>query len=130
MNVMLDSSVCIKWLREQRDIRVMLRPWIVRGECFMCGVVRAEVLRGVIRAPQHDRLGEIFDVMCEAPLGSAFWKRVTNLAWNLDRRGVILPLPDLAIAQAAIDCEATLITLDKHFAQIPKLTILKELPPV
>lgn len=130
MNVMLDSTVCIGWLREQRDIREMLRPWIARGECFVCGIVRAEVLRGTIRATQRDRLGEIFDVMCEAPLGSAFWKRVSNLAWSLDRQGVIVPLPDVAIAQAAIDCEATLITLDKHYLQIPQLRISKVLPEI
>ncbi len=129
MNLLIDSSAYIGWMRAQEDVPALVRPWIMRGECFMCGVVRAEVLRGIRRERQRERMGEIFDVMCEARLDSAFWKRVTTLARNLDRMGVILPLPDLAIAQAAIDCDATLITLDKHFAQIPNLTTLKKLPP-
>ena len=130
MNVLIDSSAYIAWMREERDLPALLRPWVVRGECFMNGLIRAEVLRGVRRERQRERMSEIFDVLNEAPLNSAFWRRVSLLAWNLDRAGVVLPLPDLAIAQTALDCECTVITLDNHFTQIPKLHVLRDLPPV
>ncbi len=129
MNLLIDSSVYIDWLRKERDIPALLRPWIVRGECFMNGLIRAEVLRGIRRERQRDRMAEIYDVMNEAPMNSAFWRRVSLLAWNLDRAGVVLPLADIAIAQTAIDCECAIVTLDNHFDHIPKLTTLKELPP-
>lgn len=129
MNLLIDSSIYIDWMRKEQDVPALLRPWIVRGECFMNGLIRAEVLRGIRRERQRDRMSEIYDVMNEAPMNSAYWRRVSLLAWNLDRVGVVLPLPDVAIAQTAIDCQCTIITLDNHFKQIPKLTVLKELPP-
>jgi predicted nucleic acid-binding protein len=130
MNVIIDSSVYISWLRTQQHIPALLRPWIVRGECFMNGIIRVEVLRGVINARQRDRMAEIFDVMNEAPLHSTFWRRVAQLAWNMDRIGVTLPLPDLAIAQTAIDCNATVITQDQHFRHIPKINFRDSLPEI
>jgi predicted nucleic acid-binding protein len=129
MNLLIDSSIYIDWMRKEQDVPALLRPWIVRGECFMNGLIRAEVLRGIRRERQRDRMSEIYDVMNEAPMNSAYWRRVSLLAWNLDRMGVVLPLPDVAIAQTAIDCQCTIITLDNHFSQIPKLNALKELPP-
>ena len=130
MNVVVDSSVWIGWLRAHEDIVESVRPWIQRGELFLNGIIRAEVLRGIIREHQRDRMAEIFDVMNEAPTNSAFWKRVGLLAWNMDRMGVILPLPDLVIAQTALDCDAAIISTDKHYLHIPRLRVLDQLPPI
>jgi hypothetical protein len=58
---------------------------------------------------------------------SAVWHSATELAWELDRKGIVLPLPDLVVAACALSMEATVITIDTHFAKIPKLKIRREL---
>jgi hypothetical protein len=43
----------------------------------------------------------------------------------LRRKGINLPLTDIAIATLAIEYQFSLFTLDKHFDQIPGVKIYK-----
>ena len=107
----------------------MLAPWIQHGALWGCGVIRVEVLRGIVNSAQKDRIAAFFDVLPEIPSDANLWQEVTDLAWRLDRSGKVLPLTDLMIAVSAQRVGATVISLDEHFAQIPNLVWHKELPP-
>ena len=47
------------------------------------------------------------------------WEQTLELAWTLDRNGVVLPLQDLHIAACAAHIGAVILTLDDHFQQVP-----------
>lgn len=47
------------------------------------------------------------------------WESTLILAWELDRKGIVLPLPDLHIAACAMHSGAVILTYDEHFQMIP-----------
>lgn len=125
--ILLDSSIYIGWLRQKRSPALLLESRTRRGEVATCGIVRAEVLREVVDTAAKNDLSGFFDLLPEIPTTSAVWHSVTEIAWELDRKGIVLPLPDLVVAACALSVEATVITTDAHFAKIPKLKIRREL---
>ena len=48
-----------------------------------------------------------------------------KLSCSLRRKGVTLPLTDIAIAVLAIEHNLSIFTLDKHFEQIPGVKLHK-----
>jgi len=55
------------------------------------------------------------------------WEEISETAWSLDRKGKVVPVPDLIIAQCAKISGSTLITLDKDFKLIPGLKLSNSL---
>ena len=125
--MLVDSTIYIDLLRRGEDVQFLLRPALLGGQLFVCGVVRAEVLRGIRSVVVRDELSELFDLMTEVPTDTPVWRKATDLAWTLDRRGVVLPLTDLVIASCALVVGAAVVTNDPHFSQIPGLTVKKSL---
>jgi predicted nucleic acid-binding protein len=76
----------------------------------------------------HERMKALFEVLPTMQTDEATWERTAELAWNLDRRGVILPLTDLAIAASAIGAGAAVVSTDEHFRSVPELRVLSALP--
>jgi predicted nucleic acid-binding protein len=75
----------------------------------------------------RNELSELFDLMAEVPTDARIWAKVTDLAWKMDRRGVVLPLTDLVIACCAFAMHASVATTDPHFSQIPGWKVKKTL---
>ncbi len=121
--ILVDSCLYIRWLRERADIFDALGDHLRRGDLATCGVVRAEVLRGVVSVPARERMELLFSAMHEVALVPELWTEVAELAWELDRRGEVLPLTDIAIAACAKQAGATVITTDLHFAKVPGLKV-------
>ncbi|MSU53585.1 MAG: VapC toxin family PIN domain ribonuclease [Opitutia bacterium] len=121
--ILVDSCVYIRWLRDRADLFAELGDHLKRGELITCGVVRAEVLRGVVSVGARERMELLFAAMNEMSMGPAFWSEVADLAWELDRRGEVLPLTDIAIATCARKAGATVITTDPHFKKVPGLKV-------
>jgi predicted nucleic acid-binding protein len=124
--ILVDSCIYIRWLRERTDIFAKLGEHLRRGDLATCGVVRAEVLRGIVSVPVRERMELLFSTMHEVALMPALWTNVAELAWDLDRRGEVLPLTDIAIAACAKQAGATVITTDLHFAKVPGLKVRAE----
>jgi hypothetical protein len=126
--LLVDSTVYIDLLRAGRDPVVALRPWLLREELLACGVVRCEVLRGIVSRKVHERMKTLFDVLPTVESDGATWDSTAELAWNLDRRGVVLPVTDLLIAACALQAGATVVSTDAHFARVPGLHLVRSLP--
>jgi predicted nucleic acid-binding protein len=125
--MLVDSTIYIDLLRRGEDVRYVLRPSLLSGQLFVCGVVRAEVLRGIRTIAMRNELSEIFDLMLEVPTDARIWQMVVDLAWKLDRRGAVLPLTDIVIACCALVVNTPVITTDPHFSQIPDLIVKRSL---
>lgn len=121
--ILVDACIYIRWLRDRADLFAELGDHLKRGDLITCGVVRAEVLRGVISVGARERMELLFAAMQEAPMGPTIWSEVAELAWELDRRGEVLPLTDIAIAVCAREVGATVITTDPHFKKVPGLKV-------
>jgi predicted nucleic acid-binding protein len=125
--MLVDSTIYIDLLRSGEDVPYVLRPFLLSGQLFVCGVIRAEVLRGIRTIATRSEFSELFDLMVEVPTDARIWQMAADLAWKLDRRGAILPLTDIVIACCALVADTAVITTDPHFSQIPDLTVRRSL---
>ena len=88
-------------------------------EVATCGIVRSEVGRGMRDVNRLRKFQARWDVMLYVPTDNRLWVEVEALAWEMDRRGKILPLTDLVIACCARRINAVVLTFDAHFSEIP-----------
>lgn len=121
--VVADTSIWIEFFAgrpaltlEQalRDAAVVVPP-----------VVVAELLSGTLRA--KDRTA-IEDLLREIPIHETpleHWVRVGRLRADLRARGLSVSTPDAHVAQCALDLEAVLLTRDRVFARVARLTGLR-----
>lgn len=125
--VLPDSNFFIRSLREGADPFRLLEPHAATTEFITCGVVIAEVTRG-LRAPSlRQRFEHGFSFMTCVATSATIWERTAQLAWTLDRQGNILHIPDLVIAACALEADATVLTFDVDFQKIPGLRVIDRL---
>jgi len=125
--VLIDSNFYITHLRAGRNPFRELASAAGNWELFTCGMVMLEVLRGVRDPWQLAKLESAFSLMSCIPTSDLVWVSARQLAWELDRRGIILPAQDHLIAACALKADLALLTADGHFRQIPGLTVLESL---
>ncbi len=117
--VLVDSSFYIRAAREGRDPLRLLAPIAAMRDVAVCGVIRCEVGRGVKNPKVLDRYNAFWDVMIYVSTDNRLWDNVEKTLWQLDRQGIILPLPDVVIGCCAMRIGAVVLTHDDHFYQIP-----------
>lgn len=108
-------------MREGRHPLRLLEPIAHARDVATCGIVRAEVARGIRDKGLLKKFRARWDVMLNVPLDNRLCLEAEHLAWQLDRRGVVLPLTDIFIACCARRIGAVVLTFDKHFSHIPGL---------
>ncbi len=77
----------------------------------------------MVRPQEKADLAAFFDLLVHVPMDHHAWRDTEEMAWQLDRAGKVLPLPDLIIAVCALRAGAAVLTNDKHFALIPQLQL-------
>jgi predicted nucleic acid-binding protein len=124
-SILVDSNVFIDFLRAGKDPARELMKRFESTDLVTCGVVKAEVLRGVTSVAVRDKLEAFFDIMRFVETPDSVWNDTWQLAWHLDREGRVLPLTDICIAVCAQRAESAVLTSDRHFDRIPDLVVLK-----
>jgi predicted nucleic acid-binding protein len=87
------------------------------------------VLRGIIDRRIREWMEQLFDEMTDCPLDDVLVNAAAGLAWQLDRRGAVLPVPDLLIASCGLRAGAAVVTTDPHFQLVPDLKVLSASTP-
>lgn len=119
--VLPDSSWYINETRAKRDPLLQLAEISLSRDIATCGMVIAEVGRGIRHSKTLQRYRECWDAMLYADASKQTWKKTLELAWHLDRHGLVLPIQDVHIAACALSIQAVVLTHDPHFQKIPGL---------
>lgn len=127
-DVLVDSNVLIDVIRNYGDPAPVLLGWAGNRNLATCGMVRVEVLRGVVSRKAHRSTSDFFDVMINVPCGGPLWNDAADLAWRLDRKGIVIPGTDVVIAACAMRIGAAILTSDAHFGRIDGLEVIA--PPI
>ncbi len=125
--VLADSSYYIRLMREKRDPLRNLALASHSRDLAICGVVRVEVGRAIRPLERLRKFQAAWNVMINVPTDNRLWIDVETMAWELDRSGIFLPLPDLVIACCARRIGAVVLTFDEHFHQIPGIRAISHL---
>lgn len=113
--ILVDSTKYISWMGRGHNPVAILAPHLQAGELRSCGLIRLEVLRGVVKPKAKAELTDLFDLLPDIPLSTTILRQATDLAWQLDRKGIVLPTTDLIIATCALHVGASVVTEDSHF---------------
>lgn len=117
--VLADSSFYIRLLRQGQDPLQALAVAASTRDLVICGVVRCEVGRGLQAPKAREYFRAFWDVMINVPADARLWADVEQTLWELDRRGMVLPLTDVLIGCSAKRAGAVVLTHDRHFYDIP-----------
>jgi len=128
--VFLDTSVWIHYFRPQGDevIKTEIKSVLLAEQVFTCWVVKAELLAGAKDEEAFVYLSSIFEALEEISLTPEVWLEAARLGYNLRRRGLTIPLPDLLIAQAAAGEKLQLWHTNEHFEYIKEIIPLETRP--
>lgn len=125
--ILVDSSYFIRLESRRHDPFATLNEMEVDYEFAINGIVWGEVVRSRTDPRIRDRYEKTFALTRLLHLSAAGWQRVGRLAWELDRRGEVIPLTDVIIAVTALEHHAAVLTFDRHFQKIPGLIALSDL---
>jgi predicted nucleic acid-binding protein len=128
--VLVDSNVFIDLLRQKRNPVTVLDKWRGDRDFMTCGMVRLEVERGVVDSGIRNYMCRFFDLMRFVPTTNQLWAEAVELAWSLDRMGVVLPAADVIIAVHARKFGAAVLTSDGHFERIPGVRVYKPMEEI
>lgn len=126
-SVMVDSSWYIHQARLGKDPLKELALAAEDRDIAVCGIIVAEVGRGIRKRQFLESYVRAWAQMLYIPSTQNRWKETLDLAWHLDRKGIVLPIQDLHIAACSLHIGAVILTEDEHFRKIPGLTVVSEI---
>lgn len=124
--LMVDSSWYIQTSRDGRDPLIELALTAETRDIAICGLVMTEVGRGIRHRRYLNRYRRAWDQMLYVPSNRKRWEETLEIAWHLDRKGIVLPIQDVHIAACALNIGAAVLTLNTQFNQIPGVITLAD----
>lgn len=122
--VLVDTSVWIDFFRDTGHEEQSLRQLIQANRVVINSVIRLEILTGSQDESQYEKLDHYLEGLFEIVPDADTWEFSERIRFDLRREGVIIPIPDILIATAALRNDLPLFHRDDHFEQIAEHTPL------
>lgn len=123
--VIVDTSVLISFFRGENKIADKVSSLLQNNRVFTTGIIIAELLQGMKDMKEESNISDILAETSPLEITIDLWIKAGKLALSLRKKGINLPLTDVAIAALAIEHNLSIFTLDKHFEQIPGVRVYK-----
>jgi hypothetical protein len=123
--VIVDTSVLIDFLKGENPVSNTVTRLLEKKRIVITGIIIAELLQGIKNPKEEHIISELLTGIAILEADTAMWIQAGKLSASLRRKGVSLPLTDIAVAALAIENNLSVFTLDKHFEQIPGVRIYK-----
>ena len=98
---------------------------ILEGLAAINPIVRLELLVGCRDESEFAETDRELSGLTDFEMLDITWDTAARLGFNLRRKGVTVPVPDLLIAASAIEHEAVVVHADKHFIDIAQHSDLR-----
>ena len=124
--ILPDTCAWIDFFRgSQTPLAESLTRSLGQGNVVTCGVILCELLQGV-KKPDEELLAlNALQALPHLEMTRELWISAGQLAASLRKSGHTLPLSDVMIATLAISHDCAVLTVDRHFDQIPGLERVK-----
>jgi len=125
--MLADTSAWVRYLRPRGsdDLKVAMREALAREQVATCWVIRTELLVGAKDQNAFDVLLEALRGISDVPITEELWELAARLGYGLRKQGLLVPLPDLLIAQCAISSGRVLWHTDQGFERITEHSSLR-----
>jgi predicted nucleic acid-binding protein len=121
--VLIDTSVLIEFFKGQKSVSDAVSNLLQANRCATTGIIIAELLQGMKNLKEEFAITDLIEGMHIFEVSTGTWTKAGRIALALRRKGINLPLTDIAIAALAAEHNLQIFTLDKHFEQIPGVKI-------
>ncbi len=123
--VIVDTSVFINFLKGKEKYAMEVTALLEMNRVVTTGIIIAELMQGIRKQEEEEHIADIMTSINILEIPTELWIKAGKLSSSLRRKGITLPLTDIAIAAIAIDYNLSLFTLDKHFEKIPGVKVYK-----
>jgi predicted nucleic acid-binding protein len=123
--VLVDTSVWIEFFKPGSPTGKKLEDLIIKNSVRICGIILYELMQGVKSEPEKTIILDALSNIRYYEMTKSLWRKSADISASLKKKGLTLPMSDIFIASIAIEHNLSVFTLDKHFEQIPGVTIYK-----
>lgn len=123
--IFADTSAWIEFFKPGSKTGNALERLIVKSSVWISGIVLFELIQGVRSEDEKSKILATMSNLQYIEMSKPLWQKASELASLLRKRGLTLPLSDILIATVAIEHRLSILTLDKHFEQVPGVRIYK-----
>lgn len=123
--VIVDTSVLISFFRGEEKIADKVSSLLQNNRVVTTGIIIAELLQGMKDMKEESNISDILAETSPLEITIDLWIKAGKLALSLRKKGINLPLTDVAIAALAIEQNLSIFTLDEHFKKIPGVRVYK-----
>jgi predicted nucleic acid-binding protein len=127
VSCLVDTDVCIDFLREREYARTLLRKWLAKGLLSISAVTHLEIYAG-IRKGEESATGSFLDLMVTIPVDETVARSAGDIIRHLKSKGMPMSPSDSIIAASALFTNVPLITnnvSDYPVSAIPGLVVVK-----
>lgn len=127
VSCLVDTDVCIDFLREREYAGTLLRKWLGKGLISISAVTHLEIYAGM-RKGEEKATGAFLDLMVTIPVDEMIARSAGNIIRHLKSRGITISPSDSIIAASALFTSIPLITnnvSDYPVSAIPGLVVVK-----
>lgn len=122
--VIIDTSVFISFLRGTEAAPFVIKL-LKENKAYINGIIIAELIQGLKNFKEESNIIELLKAVNTLEITVDIWIKAGKLSLDLKRKGISIPLTDVATAALAFEHDMELYTFDKHFDLIPGLKIYK-----
>ena len=106
-------------------MEIKFESLLKNNRAMITGIIAAELLQGIKNFNEEIRIMRLLTGIPAVEIITDLWVKAGMLSSSLRKKGIIIPLTDIAIASTAIEHNLSIFTFDKHFEQIPGVKIYK-----
>ncbi len=121
--IIVDTSIWVEYFKENPDIVEFIERGFIDNNLFMVGPIISELLQGVRTNREYEELANCIDAIPYIEVKVEDWKKAGYISFNLRKEGLTVPLTDIIISAVAINNQAKVFTIDKHFDYIPEVSL-------
>ena len=122
--VVADTSILIEFFKGKEPISSEVEKLLKENRLVITGIIIAELLQGVKSKKEEYKISVLSEAVEILEVPTDIWFKGGKISSSLRRKGINLPITDVAISALAIEHNLSVFTLDKHFEPDRKSTRL------
>ncbi len=117
--------ICLKKRLSPYNKKKRIEELLLESDVAINGMIELELLGGARSENEYNRLKNRLEALYYVEADRPLWYLASKIAFDLKRKGMSIPYPDIVIAASALKEGAVLIHADSHFDLIAEHTDLK-----
>ena len=123
--VVVNTSVLIEFLKGNEPISSEIEELLKTNRVIVTGIIVAGLLQGVKSKKEEYKISLLSEAVELLEIPTEIWMKAGKVSSSLRRKGVNLPITDVAIASLATEYDLQIFTLDKYFRKIPGVKLYR-----